>query len=129
MTDRLSKGYQPDWDIDLEVGKQGEMMVHNVVEALRAGSSIEVKTDEAASKWGRVYLESHCKKASGWAKSGLSATSAELWATVLEGDVIVIAPTWRFRHAGREAFKNTRLRKELVVGRYGRPLAVWEVVA
>lgn len=117
MTDRMSDGYQPEWDIDLAIGKQGEMLVHGIADALRDGSSIEVKTDEAAAKWGRVYVEYECLKASGWAKSGIAATEAELWAVVLGGDVVVIAPTWRWKNAVRARWRaNPFWRKELKRG-------------
>lgn len=114
--DRMADGYQPAWDIDLAVGKQGEMWVHHVIDAIQRGASIEVKTDEAATKWGRVYLEGRCLYGSQYRPSGLAATSAELWATVLAGDVVVIAPTWRYRGAARRAQGNPFLRRELTKG-------------
>lgn len=115
-SDRLSKGYEPAWDIDYAVGRQGELYVARVVEALVEGASIEVKTDEAAEKWGRVYLEKECLYAGRYRRSGLADTHAELWATVLAGDVLVIAPTWRYKYAANKANQKPGLRRELKRG-------------
>lgn len=114
--DRMADGYEPRFDIDLEVGRQGELYVAQVVDAMRAGASIEVKTDEAATKWQRVYLESSCLYSGQYRPSGLATTSAELWATVLAGDVLVVAPTWRYRYVGNKAAKRPVLRRELKRG-------------
>ncbi len=111
--DRMSNSYEPRFDIDLAVGRQGEMFVARIVEALTQGSSIEVKTDDAAEKWRRVYLEYECLYGSEYRRSGLATTSAELWATVLAGDVLVVAPVWRYRYAARKAFRKPGLRRAL----------------
>jgi hypothetical protein len=104
-SDRLSNGYEPDWDIDYAVGRQGELWAARVAEAIRTGANVEIKTDEAAAKWGRIYLEYECLYADGYRRSGLATSPSELWATVLAGDVIVIAPTWRYKHAARKAWR------------------------
>lgn len=115
-TDRLTQGYEPNWDIDLAIGRQGELYVARIVDALREGASIEVKTDDAAVKWGRVYLEYECLYNGGFRPSGIATTNAELWATVLAGDVVVIAPTWRYKQAARAAWHYPGLRKRLTKG-------------
>ncbi len=114
--DRMAKGYEPRFDIDMAVGRQGEMFVARITEAIKSGASIETKTDAAASKWGRVYLEYECMYGGEYRKSGIAATDAELWATVLEGDVLIVAPTWRFRYAANKAYKSKPLRRELKRG-------------
>lgn len=115
-TNRLASGYQPNWDIDSAVGRQGELYVARIVDALRDGASIEIKTDEQAVRYRRVYLERSCLYGDGWRKTGLAETSAELWAHIVAGDVAVIAPTWRWRHAGRMAWRSKGLRRELTRG-------------
>ena len=37
-TDRLSDGYVPDFDLDLEVGRQGELFVTDLVQMLKDGA-------------------------------------------------------------------------------------------
>lgn len=113
MTDRLSDGYVPNWDIDSAVGRQGELYVLRIIDALKGGASIEVKTDDAASKWGRVYLERECLYGNVFRRSGLATTSAELWAQVVASDVAIIAPTWRWKQAAKRAWKSPALHKEL----------------
>jgi hypothetical protein len=89
MNNRLSEGYEPRFDIDAEVGYQGQLFVHNITDALKAGS-IEVKTDERALSTGRVYIEIECQTRTGWRPSGISSTLAELWAQVLPGSVVIV---------------------------------------
>lgn len=115
-SDRLADGYVPNWDIDSAVGRQGEFYVLRIIEALKEGASIEVKTDDAASKWGRIYLERECLYGYEYKRSGLASTSAELWAQVVASDVAVIAPTWRYKQAARRAWKSPGLHKELKRG-------------
>lgn len=111
--DRMSDGYEPRFDIDLAVGKQGEMWVHHVIDAIQRGSSVEIKTDEMASMTGRIYLETACLYGSEYRHSALSTTPCELWAHVLAGDVVVIAPTWRYQYAAKKAWKKPGLRKHM----------------
>lgn len=101
--DRLAQGYQPDFDIDLEVGRQGELYVAGVFDAIKSGASCEVKTDAMAVKTGNVYIEHECLKRGRWEPSGIAATFAELWAVVVGSEVLVSAATWRWRYAHKWA--------------------------
>lgn len=114
--DRLADGYVPNWDIDSAVGRQGELLVADIIQALRDGASIEIKTDDAASKYGRIYLERRCLYGGQYLPSGIANTSAELWAQVLASEVVVIAPTWRFKQAALKAWQSSALRKDMPRG-------------
>lgn len=115
--DRMSDGYEPNWDVDLAVGKQGELYVASIADMLKDGTGrVEVKTDEKATKYERIYVEYECKKFGGWAKSGIATTTADIWAVVLGGDTVLAVPTWRLKQAARRVAKNPMLRKECVKG-------------
>src|SRR5215475_8359534 len=78
IADRMADGYQPDFDIDAAAGRQGELLVADVIRALRDGSA-EVKTDEMALVTGNVYIECECLRRGKWRPSGVMATGAEIW--------------------------------------------------
>lgn len=103
-TDRLAAGYQPNFDIDAQVGRQGELMVADVIAGLRDGS-VEVKTDQKAAQTGNVYIEWSCRRRNDWHPSGIhpEATASEMWAIVL-GPVVVVAPTAVMLRAARTAW-------------------------
>jgi hypothetical protein len=86
--DRLAMGYEPNFDVDYKLGRQGELFVSDVVSAIGT-ERIEVKTDARAEQTGRVYIELECRGR----PSGIQTTKSEFWAFVLPGDVIVIAKT------------------------------------
>lgn len=98
-SDRLAKGYEPTFDIDAEVGRQGELFITSVVDAARS-ASIEVKTDERAASTGNFYVEFECLKRGQWTKSGIAITSCELWAFVL-GDSAWVVPTSTLKELAR----------------------------
>lgn len=90
--DRLADGYEPDHDIDREVGSQAELFVAHIIDSLGT-SAIEVKHDVKAESTQNAYFELGCHyPAAGWRRTGVYATKAELWAHVLPGPVVVIAP-------------------------------------
>ena len=92
--DRLSDGYEPDHDIDREVGRQAELFVANLIDALGT-SAVEIKHDVAAQKWGNAYFEIGCNyPKAGWRKTGVYGTKAELWVHVLPGpeSIAIVAP-------------------------------------
>lgn len=92
--DRFAKGYEPRWDIDAELGRQGELFVASAIEALKSGAAVEVKTDAKFALTGNLYIENECQYRAGWKPSGLSVTSTEMWAFVLAGaPVALIVPT------------------------------------
>lgn len=81
---RLAEGYVPTYDIDAEVGHQGELLTLDLIESLKRGASVEVKTDEKFTETGNVYFEYQCRyPGRGWQPSGLGVCQAELWVHVL----------------------------------------------
>jgi hypothetical protein len=81
---RLAEGYVPTWDIDAEVGRQGELLTLDLIDALRNGASVEVKTDEKFTETGNAYFEYQCNyPGRGWEPSGLAIVQTELWVHVL----------------------------------------------
>jgi hypothetical protein len=111
--DRMSDGYEPRFDIDLEVGKQGELFIARIVDSIAAGSH-EVKTDEKALVTGNVYLECQCLYRGRWERSGIAKTEAEMWCHVI-GEAVVIAPVYRVRDIARHYWP-TKWRREMLRG-------------
>jgi hypothetical protein len=103
-------GYDPTlshFDIDMKRGAQGELMVLDICDMLRAGSgSIEVKTDFKFAETKRFYVERECRGRDGkWRPSGINVTKAKLWAFVL-GDLngcFVVNTDWVLRATERAA--------------------------
>jgi len=103
----MADGYQPDFDIDLAVGAQGELYVASICDALRDGTGrVEIKTDEKATKYERIFVEYECKRFGVYVKSGIATTQAELWAIVIASDTVLIVPTWRLKVAARRLLKS-----------------------
>lgn len=81
--------YQPHFDLDLEIGEQGEAVV-------RAGltGKVEVKTDRRAHETGNLYIEiwqfSNPDR-SDKRPSGLSTTTADWWITTAPSGIGFIA--------------------------------------
>jgi hypothetical protein len=102
--DRLSDGYEPNFDIDYEVGRQGELFVTDLLGAM-GSERIEVKTDAMAAKTGNVYIEVECRGR----PSGIQTTAAEFWAFVLPGDLVVITRTVTVRELATRAVLGGRI--------------------
>jgi hypothetical protein len=81
--DRNSDGYEPRFDIDAEYGRQGELFVTRIIDALKK-DSVEVKRDGKVGETGRLYVEfEHDPGRRGIYKpSGISTTHADLYAFV-----------------------------------------------
>jgi hypothetical protein len=93
---RLSDGYEPRWDRDSAVGRQGELFVANVIDVLVNGR-VEIKTDERARETGNVYVETSCHyPGRGWQPSGIEVTEAEEWVFVI-GHRMIVIPTLELR--------------------------------
>lgn len=107
---RLIPGYQPDFDIDSAVGRQGELIVLDLVAALRSGR-VEVKIDERAAMTGNVYIEHECLRRGRWQPSGIATTKANLWAFVLGRGVIVAASVEVVSRVHARALAEGRLRE------------------
>jgi hypothetical protein len=92
--DRLAKGYEPSFDIDYQVGAQGELFVADIIDSLtKGGTRVEVKRDEKVEQTGNVYLELECLKRGAYVPSGIATSKAEFWAFVLPRNVLIVAPT------------------------------------
>src|SRR5437762_8841396 len=90
MKAQLIEGYQPDFDIDLRRGHEGERLV---LDFLYGFVAVEVKDDFRAADTGRIYIESECLRRDGWQASGILATKADYWAIVLGETVVLGIPT------------------------------------
>lgn len=100
--DRLSYGYQPDWDIDLAIGKQGELLAGDVARGLTEGT-VEVKTDERSETTGNIYVEYECRGR----PSGIATTKATWWAYALaRRRVLVVLPTDLLLNLAREQWRD-----------------------
>lgn len=98
--DRFAEGYEPRFDIDDEVGRQGALFVADVADAIReavSSGSGEVKTDMKSVHTGNVYIEYECLYRTGWKPSGIAITEAAIWHHVLPGPVLIAAPVDRVR--------------------------------
>lgn len=89
MNDRLSAGYEPDFDIDYKAGVQGELFVQDIIESLRS-ERVEVKTDEKARETGNAYIEFACLRLGKYRASGIAITKAEWWVHVLEPQSLAV---------------------------------------
>lgn len=99
-----STGYQPDFDIDLKRGQDGEHFVAKVLTG--ATSTVEVKRDFGTHKTGNLYIETHQLSRDGqsWVPSGILKTKAEWWAfcgPTLDGFVLI--PTGILRQLAKNA--------------------------
>jgi len=100
---RLADGYQPDFDIDAEFGRQGELFVLELVDSIKAGRA-EVKRDDRAFQTGKVFIETACMRAVAgggrdYVPSGIRTSQSDVWAIVLGNppSVAIVAPTLAVR--------------------------------
>lgn len=112
--DRISDGYEPRFDIDIERGRQGEMFVLGILEALKEGGSrVEVKRDDRSQETGNIYVEYQCRRRDGWAASGIAVSEAQIWVFVLcLGDLAVCVSTERLKQLARVAYRRGRVAEE-----------------
>jgi hypothetical protein len=108
---RHAPGYEPRFDLDAELGHQGQLFVARIADGLRDGT-VEIKTDDRARETGRVYVEFAClrrppgARESAWLPSGIAATEADWWAFVLADlSVLVALPTATMLRIARQAWK------------------------
>lgn len=110
--DRMLPSYEPDFDIDYAVGRQGELYVADIADAISAGDgSIEVKTDERALQTKRIYVEYECLRFGKWEPSGIKTTRATFWAFVIGSDTVIITPTNRLKALARVYSRHEFFRK------------------
>lgn len=115
MSDRLSDRYQPDFDLDRAVGAQGELFVASIAESLSTGLA-EVKYEQAASKYGNVYIEFSCRRAGEYRPSGIDATDSDVWAFVLGRDqpqIMVAAPVALVQAVKERALREGQIRNTI----------------
>lgn len=116
MSDRISQGYRPEFDIDIERGKQSELFVLGILEAIKEGGRyVEVKRDDRSQDTGNVYVEYECRsQVSGEYKpSGIATTQSHITAIVLEqGNLLVCISTERLKQLARAAIKRGRVAEE-----------------
>lgn len=109
--DRFAEGYEPRFDIDSEVGRQGELFIGSVVDALRNGS-VEVKSDEVAARTGNFYVEFQCLIRGVWRPSGIATTEADMWAFALgSARFAVIVPTSLLKTVARDRYHAGHVRE------------------
>lgn len=110
--DRLSDGYEPRFDIDYAFGKQAEFWVADIIRAIGT-ERVEVKHDARCADTGNVYVETECRRGGRWCKSGISTTTAELWAFVLDaGSCCFFVSTERLKLVCRTLWKDPTKRVE-----------------
>lgn len=89
MTERIAAGHEPRWDLDLSFGKQGELLVLNVIQSIANGTcQCEVKRDRQFQKTGRLYIELEQNPGNRgiWVPSGLAKSRAPAWAFLCNND-------------------------------------------
>ena len=122
--DRLATGYEPKFDLDYEVGQQGELYSARIIDSLKSGTRVEVKTDEMAQQTGNVYVEYECQYRGEWKPSGIATTEAEIWCFIV-GEAAVYAQTdrlkdvvrflWRFPSARKSCKRGTHPTHGIVI--------------
>ncbi len=85
MTERV-----PDWDIDYQAGRQGEIYVRRIRESLQKGAC-EVKYDRLTNETGNLYIEYACFRRGEWRDSGIKTTKAPLYIFTFPGELFAIA--------------------------------------
>jgi hypothetical protein len=91
------KTWRPDFDLDYQAGRQGELLVADVLRQIANGDArIEVKTERYANWF--VFVEVQQKpRGCDWRPSGIATTSAEYWAFVKPNGCIILAQTEELR--------------------------------
>jgi len=118
MTNEIirSKGYAPDFDIDVKRGEVGEDLTASILGSI---DTVEVKTDYRANETGNVYIECYSYRRGDrkdLKKSGISTTKANWWAFASpSGDGLV--------------FISVEALKELVAANYTRFKTLQPVVS
>jgi hypothetical protein len=90
-------GYEPRFDADYAYGRQGELLVADLLGQLGAGqASYEVKRERYANA--RFYVEEYQNpRGRGWKPSGINVTTAEYWVFVKPGGFVIWVPVVELR--------------------------------
>ena len=99
--------FNNDFKYDLEIGKEGETIVHKIL----SGKKLEVKRDSWTGRTGNLAIEYESRGK----PSGISTTEAEYWVFVLskeyEDKVIIIIETDRLKDVARKYYMNGKIKK------------------
>jgi hypothetical protein len=88
----VTRGYQPDFDIDLVYGEEGEMLVRHVLELDE--SRIEVKRKSYIDDEFYVEIRHDPGRRGAWRASGLAKTKADYYVYVVaDTGVLIFVPT------------------------------------
>lgn len=88
----MTRGYQPNWDIDLPYGEAGQELVERVLRWAFDGSvRIEVKRKRRIDAHMYFEMEQNSRRAGIWHPSGLTSTHSDVWACVVGDTGIFIA--------------------------------------
>lgn len=99
--ERFADDYEPRWDIDSRDGRQSEMWVKSIREAL-ANGDVEVKTDFKYAETGNIYVEHECLRRGKWVPSGIDVTESGVWVFVLaQEECAYTISTDLLRHVSR----------------------------
>lgn len=105
----MAEGYEPRFDIDYEVGRQGELWVASIRDALRTERA-EVKTDVRASVTGNVYVEYECRHRGKWKPSGIATNESPVYVFVLAArSLALVVDTEALKREARRAYNAGRL--------------------
>ena len=99
----MTTARQPHWDHDYAYGGQGELLVNGLTEGLRAGT-VRVETKTKRIRDATVYVETHHDpgRTGAYLPSGVSVTTADYWAFVIDTSGCVIwVPVARLHKALR----------------------------
>lgn len=110
VADRMAAGRNPDWDLDWEIGRNGELLVVDLIQSLKDGARIETKTDMYAMRTGNFYVEYRCRYFGQYKPSGIAVTTADVWALVMATEVAVFAPVDRLKAVARYYHAQGRIR-------------------
>lgn len=115
--DRMSRGYEPRFDLDYRPGHEGETFAKRIADGL-ANGTVETKTDAQAVKTRNVYIEwkAWSNASDAWELSGIATTEALTWAIVLAPDVLLAVNTEVLRELVRRTWSVPSQRKDCMRG-------------
>lgn len=107
MRARLSEGYQPDWDVDLRYGNEGEQLVADFLTGMLGPETgrltVEVKTDRKVADTGNIWIELECRRKDGWHDSGIRTSKADAWSIVFDETCFITISTATLRAIAEHA--------------------------
>lgn len=110
--DRTAGGYEPEFDIDYEYGRQGELFFQSIRKAMQE-DRVEVKRDGRFAETGNLYVEFACLRRGTWTPSGIAVSTAEAWSFVLgDSEVALTLSTDLLKDICRMAYRQGRIAEE-----------------